>query len=257
VCIAVMFNNHFLIISFDSFCLPYYLLYCLAYFVPSFHFLIVSAFHGLFYSTSTVSLLHSNFIDLLCRCISFKNYFSNNKAEFIILKQVFSYLLLYQLLVMFEHSDTVLLHLLCLFAHTQKYIMICQRFLQVIAQTAAEARRSGLWRYADRSDVCERRGSGNNWACGYCTHGRRAADPTLEAVRRAVESCDRFTGFLTHMSLAGGTGSGLGSYLTRRLRDDYPHSFIVNQVFYYFDVFNNRCDSQIQQVSCLGSKIFL
>lgn len=103
---------------------------------------------------------------------------------------------------------------------------------KVIAQAAAEARRSGIWRYADRSDVCERRGSGNNWACGYCVHGRRAAGPTLEAVRRAVESCDRFTGFMTHMSLAGGTGSGLGSYLTRRLRDDYPHCFIVNQVIW-------------------------
>lgn len=103
---------------------------------------------------------------------------------------------------------------------------------KVIAQTAAEARRSGIWKYANRSDVCERRGSGNNWACGYCVHGRRAAGPTLEAVRRAVESCDHFAGFVAHMSLAGGTGSGLGSYLTRRLRDDYPHCFIVNQVIW-------------------------
>ena len=107
---------------------------------------------------------------------------------------------------------------------------------QVIAQTIAEARHSGIWRYADQSDVCERRGSGNNWACGYCIHGRRAADATLEAVRRSVENCDRFTGFITHMSLAGGTGSGLGSYLTRRLRDDYPHSFIVNQVLFFNDI---------------------
>jgi len=105
-------------------------------------------------------------------------------------------------------------------------------FLQVIAQTVTKARRAGVWRYADRSDISEQRGSGNNWACGYYVHGRRAAGPTLEAVRRAVESCDRFTGFITHMSLAGGTGSGLGSYLTRRLRDDYQRCFIVNQVLH-------------------------
>jgi len=38
------------------------------------------------------------------------------------------------------------------------------------------------------------------------------------------------------MSLAGGTGSGLGSYLTRRLRDEYPHCFIVNQVLTYYNI---------------------
>lgn len=32
------------------------------------------------------------------------------------------------------------------------------------------------------------------------------------------------------MSLAGGTGSGVGAYITAALRDEYPHSFIVNQV---------------------------
>jgi len=115
--------------------------------------------------------------------------------------------------------------------------------LQVIARTVAEARHSGTWRYADCSDVCERRGSGNNWACGYCIHGQRAAAPTLEAVRRAVESCDHFAGFITHMSLAGGTGSGLGSYLTSHLRDDYPHCFIVNQVLSFCFVINTDCSS--------------
>lgn len=94
----------------------------------------------------------------------------------------------------------------------------------------ADSQRSGKWLYAPGSHVCERRGSGNNWACGYFRHGQRAAKPTMEAVRRTVERCDRVGGFIAHMSLAGGTGSGLGAYLTRCLRDEYPHSFIINQV---------------------------
>ena len=147
--------------------------------------------------------------------------------------------------------------ILCALLHICMYIMMQYILFQVIAQTIADARRCGMWEYADRSDVCERRGSGNNWACGYCVHGQKAAGPTLEAVRRAVESCDRFTGFVIHMSLAGGTGSGLGSYLTHRLRDDYPHSFIINQVLHYFESFNNRYRSQRQHFSCLGSQIFL
>ena len=32
------------------------------------------------------------------------------------------------------------------------------------------------------------------------------------------------------MSLAGGTGSGVGAYVTQHLRDEFPHSFIMNQV---------------------------
>jgi len=124
----------------------------------------------------------------------------------------------------------------CLYVQLQTW----QCFLQVIAQTVAEARQSGIWRYADWSSVCEQRGSGNNWACGYCVHGHRAAGPTLKAIRRAVESCDRFAGFMTHMSLAGGTGSGLGSHLTRRLRDDYPHCFIVNQVLHNYGTYHKK-----------------
>lgn len=32
------------------------------------------------------------------------------------------------------------------------------------------------------------------------------------------------------MSLAGGTGSGVGTYVTEMLRDLYPKAFIVNEV---------------------------
>ncbi len=45
-----------------------------------------------------------------------------------------------------------------------------------------------------------------------------------------VEKCDAFNGFLTLLSLAGGTGSGVGAYLNQCLRDEYPHCFILNQV---------------------------
>ena len=40
----------------------------------------------------------------------------------------------------------------------------------------------------------------------------------------------RFDGFLCLMSLAGGTGSGLGTYVTEMLRDIYPKAFLINEV---------------------------
>ena len=101
---------------------------------------------------------------------------------------------------------------------------------KVIAQSLVDAKKSGKWRYPSKQQFCQKRGSGNNWAHGYCVHGPGARDAVLNMVRREVEKCDHFGGFLTLMSLAGGTGSGVGTYVTQCLRDEYPHSFIVNQV---------------------------
>ena len=60
-------------------------------------------------------------------------------------------------------------------------------------------------------------------------------DPVMNMVRREVEKCDRFSGFLALLSLAGGTGSGVGTYITQCLRDEYPDSFIVNQVIWPYN----------------------
>lgn len=51
-----------------------------------------------------------------------------------------------------------------------------------------------------------------------------------ELVRREVERCDRLAGLMAMMSVAGGTGSGVGTYVTQCLRDVYPKSFILNHL---------------------------
>ena len=43
-----------------------------------------------------------------------------------------------------------------------------------------------------------------------------------------VERCDSLGGFLLLQSLAGGTGSGLGTYLAEQLRDEYPTDRILS-----------------------------
>ncbi|KAG2459048.1 TBD protein, partial [Polypterus senegalus] len=101
---------------------------------------------------------------------------------------------------------------------------------KVISQAIATAAKSGIWRYGEESFFCQKQGSGNNWANGFCVHGPRHERDIMNLVRRQVEKCDRLSGFFTMMSLAGGTGSGLGTYMTQCLRDTYPHSFILNQV---------------------------
>jgi tubulin delta len=103
---------------------------------------------------------------------------------------------------------------------------------KVIAQAVEEATRSGTWRYAAGQQFCHKRGAGNNWAMGYKQHGEAAVEQVLEMVASESEKCDRLEGFVIPMSVAGGTGSGVGTRLTEGMRDYFPHSIITNQVIW-------------------------
>ncbi|BGP21530.1 tubulin beta [Rhodotorula toruloides] len=64
--------------------------------------------------------------------------------------------------------------------------------------------------------------AGNNWAKGHYTEGAELVDSVLDVVRKEVEGCDCLQGFqLTH-SLGGGTGSGMGTLLISKIREEYP-----------------------------------
>ncbi|XP_034719206.1 tubulin delta chain [Etheostoma cragini] len=101
---------------------------------------------------------------------------------------------------------------------------------KVINQSISRAAKSGRWRYGESSHFSQKQGSGNNWANGYCVHGPRHRAVVEELVRREVERCDRLAGLMAIMSVAGGTGSGVGTYATQCLRDIYPKSFILNHL---------------------------
>ena len=65
-------------------------------------------------------------------------------------------------------------------------------------------------------------GAGNNWAKGHYTEGAELVDSVLDIVRKESEGCDCLQGFqLTH-SLGGGTGSGMGTLLISKIREEYP-----------------------------------
>jgi hypothetical protein len=61
---------------------------------------------------------------------------------------------------------------------------------------------------------------GNIWPNGYYVEGAEVADAVLDAMRREVERCDCLQGFQFMHSLGGGTGSGLGSLLAGRIREE-------------------------------------
>ncbi|XP_015507719.1 tubulin beta-1 chain-like [Parus major] len=84
--------------------------------------------------------------------------------------------------------------------------------------------RSGPFGQIFRPDnfVFGQSGAGNNWAKGHYTEGAELVDSVLDVVRKESESCDCLQGFqLTH-SLGGGTGSGMGTLLISKIREEYP-----------------------------------
>ncbi|KAI8802648.1 Tubulin/FtsZ, GTPase domain-containing protein [Cladochytrium replicatum] len=68
-------------------------------------------------------------------------------------------------------------------------------------------------------------GAGNNWAYGY-SQGEKVHEEIIEMIDREADGSDSLEGFMLLHSIAGGTGSGLGSYLLETLNDRYPKKLI-------------------------------
>lgn len=64
-------------------------------------------------------------------------------------------------------------------------------------------------------------GAGNNWAFGYA-QAERVAEEIMEMMDREADGSDSLEGFMLLHSIAGGTGSGLGSFLLEQIVDRYP-----------------------------------
>ncbi|QRV77639.1 Tubulin/FtsZ family, GTPase domain [Ceratobasidium sp. AG-Ba] len=70
-------------------------------------------------------------------------------------------------------------------------------------------------------------GAGNNFGKGHYTEGAELVDSILEILRKQVEQCDALQGFQLIHSLGGGTGSGLGSLLLSKLREEAPDRMLT------------------------------
>jgi tubulin gamma len=102
-------------------------------------------------------------------------------------------------------------------------------------------------------------GAGNNWAQGFAA-GERIYEEVMEMIDREAEGSDslevcprlliswmlcpgakgRAQGFMLMHSIAGGTGSGLGSFLLERLNDKFPKKLIQT-----YSVFPNAQEGDV------------
>nr|ABB72135.1 beta tubulin [Enterocytozoon bieneusi]ABB72136.1 beta tubulin [Enterocytozoon bieneusi] len=70
-------------------------------------------------------------------------------------------------------------------------------------------------------------GAGNNWAKGHYTEGAELCEQVLECIRKEAEKTDCLQGFqLTH-SLGGGTGSGMGTLLVSKIKEEFPDRMLA------------------------------
>ncbi|KAG7592342.1 Tubulin/FtsZ C-terminal [Arabidopsis thaliana x Arabidopsis arenosa] len=89
--------------------------------------------------------------------------------------------------------------------------------------------RSGPFGQIFRPDnfVFGQSGAGNNWAKGHYTEGAELIDAVLDVVRKEAENCDCLQGFQVCHSLGGGTGSGMGTLLISKIREEYPDRMML------------------------------
>jgi tubulin beta len=69
-------------------------------------------------------------------------------------------------------------------------------------------------------------GAGNNWAKGHYTEGAELVDSIMECIRKESESCDVLQGFQVTHSMGGGTGSGMGTLLVSKMKEEFPDRII-------------------------------
>ncbi|KAJ3407736.1 gamma-tubulin [Chytriomyces hyalinus] len=93
-------------------------------------------------------------------------------------------------------------------------------------------------------------GAGNNWAFGFSS-GERIADEVSEMIDREADGSDSLEGFMLLHSIAGGTGSGLGSWLLEYLGDRYPKKLI--QTYSVFPNSEETSDTVVQPYNSMLS----
>ncbi|XP_054641607.1 tubulin beta-1 chain isoform X1 [Dunckerocampus dactyliophorus] len=71
-------------------------------------------------------------------------------------------------------------------------------------------------------------GAGNNWAKGHYTEGAELIEQVIDRVRNESESCDCLQGFQLVHSLGGGTGSGMGTLIINKIREEYPDRIMTS-----------------------------
>ncbi|GKY91109.1 tubulin gamma-1 chain [Mayamaea pseudoterrestris] len=91
-------------------------------------------------------------------------------------------------------------------------------------------------------------GAGNNWASGF-RQGQEYQEQVLDMIDRESDNSDSLEGFVLTHSIAGGTGSGMGSFLLEAINDHYPRKIITT--YSVFPSWEDQSDVVVQPYNSL------
>ena len=94
---------------------------------------------------------------------------------------------------------------------------------KVINDSVSKAHQGRQWSIDTKSVAYLHGGAGNNWAHGYEMCSGEFSNTAIDCVRREIEYCDQSPTLVLTQSLAGGTGSGMGTRLTEVLGEKYVY----------------------------------
>lgn len=98
---------------------------------------------------------------------------------------------------------------------------------KVIEKCVIDAEKRGFC-YDTNLVVKKQGGSGNNWANGFFNHGPSVEEDFVEKFSKLMDFLFIVDSVIVVNSLAGGTGSGLGSYINILIKDNFPSINLVN-----------------------------
>merc|ERR1719326_2561470 len=87
-------------------------------------------------------------------------------------------------------------------------------------------------------------GAGNNWAKGFA-EAEKVQDEVFDMIDREADGSDSLEGFVLIHSIAGGTGSGMGSYLLENINERYAKKLI--QTYSVFPMLSNDTSDVVVQ----------
>lgn len=87
-------------------------------------------------------------------------------------------------------------------------------------------------------------GAGNNWASGF-SQGEKLSEEIFDIIDREADGSDSLEGFVLCHSIAGGTGSGMGSNILEKLSDRFPKKLVQT-----YSVFPNQDEIRYKSFVC-------
>ncbi|GAW80403.1 delta tubulin [Plasmodium gonderi] len=111
------------------------------------------------------------------------------------------------------------------------------------------------WKYNNRSFIYGLNGSGNNWSYGFNVHAKNICEHFLNLMNKEMEkneSKENIDNILLFHSLAGGSGSGISSYISYLLKDEYPKVNLFNVCVLPY-MFGEISVQSMNSILCLSS----